>query len=82
MGWPFKFGRKYMNNQIKIGVVGCGILGAKSGAKLQVPPGVGNLKMMCDLNENRLKHFGPSIPRLKGPRIMIIFSTAPVSMRL
>src|SRR5882672_10536346 len=65
MGRPLKFRRKYMNNQIKIGVVGCGYWGPNLVRNFRSLPEC-NLKMMCDLNENRLKHLRSLYPEVEG----------------
>src|SRR5882724_10948369 len=65
MGRPLKFRRKYMNNQIKIGVVGCGYWGPNLVRNFRSLTEC-NLKMMCDLNENRLKHLRSLYPEVEG----------------
>jgi predicted dehydrogenase len=54
-----------MNNQIKIGVVGCGYWGPNLVRNFRSLPEC-NLKMMCDLNENRLKHLRSLYPEVEG----------------
>lgn len=54
-----------MGKQIKIGVVGCGYWGPNLIRNFRAL-GDCNLKMMCDLSEERLKHLRRLYPNVKG----------------
>ena len=53
-----------MAKQIKVGVVGCGYWGPNLMRNFRTLPEC-QLKMMCDLSEQRLKHLSRSTPRSK-----------------
>ena len=54
-----------MAKQIKIGVVGCGYWGPNLVRNFRSLPDC-NLKMICDLNEQRLAHLKPLYPEVQG----------------
>lgn len=54
-----------MAKQIKIGVVGCGYWGPNLMRNFRALPDC-NLKMICDLNEQRLAHLKPLYPEVQG----------------
>src|ERR1700743_1445629 len=54
-----------MSKKIKVGVVGCGYWGPNLIRNFRSLPDC-NLKMMCDLNEDRLKHLKTLYPEVKG----------------
>jgi len=54
-----------MSKQIKIGVVGCGYWGPNLMRNFRSLPD-SNLKMICDLNEQRLAHLKPLYPEVQG----------------
>src|SRR5277367_2612342 len=53
--------------QIKVGVVGCGYWGPNLVRNFRSLPEC-NLKMMCDLSQERLKHLSSLYPEVKGER--------------
>jgi predicted dehydrogenase len=55
----------FMAKQIKIGVVGCGYWGPNLVRNFRSLPDC-NLKMICDLNEQRLAHLKPLYPEVQG----------------
>src|SRR6266851_3882770 len=54
-----------MTKQIKVGVVGCGYWGPNLMRNFRSLPDC-NLKMMCDVNESRLKHLRTLYPEVEG----------------
>jgi predicted dehydrogenase len=56
-----------MAKQIKIGVVGCGYWGPNLVRNFRSLPDC-NLKMICDLNEQRLAHLKPLYPEVQGTK--------------
>ncbi|HXS67873.1 MAG TPA: Gfo/Idh/MocA family oxidoreductase, partial [Candidatus Polarisedimenticolia bacterium] len=54
-----------MTKQIKVGVVGCGYWGPNLIRNFRSLPDC-NLRMMCDLSEDRLKHLRTLYPEVKG----------------
>jgi predicted dehydrogenase len=54
-----------MSKQIKVGVVGCGYWGPNLIRNFRALPGC-SLKMMCDVNETRLKHLHALYPEVEG----------------
>src|SRR5882757_11574647 len=54
-----------MTKQIKVGVVGCGYWGPNLMRNFRSLPDC-NLKMMCDVNESRLKHLRSLYPEVEG----------------
>jgi predicted dehydrogenase len=56
-----------MAKQIKIGVAGCGYWGPNLVRNFRSLPDC-NLKMICDLNEQRLAHLKPLYPEVQGTK--------------
>ncbi len=54
-----------MSKQIKVGVVGCGYWGPNLVRNFRSLPGC-QLKMMCDISAERLKHLKALYPEVKG----------------
>lgn len=54
-----------MTKQIKVGVVGCGYWGPNLIRNFRALPDC-NLKVMCDLNQDRLKHLRTLYPEVEG----------------
>src|SRR6185437_12985848 len=54
-----------MTKQIRVGVVGCGYWGPNLIRNFRSLPDC-TLKMMCDVNEERLKHLRTLYPEVKG----------------
>ena len=54
-----------MTKQIKVGVVGCGYWGPNLIRNFRALPDC-NLKVMCDLNQDRLKHLRALYPEVEG----------------
>ena len=54
-----------MTKQIKVGVVGCGYWGPNLIRNFRALPDC-SLKMMCDLNQDRLKHLRALYPEVEG----------------
>ena len=54
-----------MSKQIKVGVVGCGYWGPNLVRNFRSLPEC-NLKMMCDISEERLEHLRSLYPEVEG----------------
>ena len=54
-----------MSNKIKVGVVGCGYWGPNLNRNFKSLPEC-DLKLMCDVNPQRLKHMKSLYPDVEG----------------